>query len=76
MRKLDGSVGNNGTAGVRIETLTAKRKRLIDKAYNLEQEILFIEPQLWNIVREIQDLNPTKKELNDGVQDLIDCYGR
>jgi hypothetical protein len=76
MRKLDGSVGNNGTAGVRIETAVQKRKRLIDKAYDLDLEIFFIETQVCNMVKEIQDLKPTKKELNDGVQDLIDCYGR
>jgi hypothetical protein len=68
--------GNNGTAGVRIESQTAKRKRFINEAYDLDQELSFIESQLWDTVKEIQHLNPTKKELKEGVQVLIDCYGR
>jgi hypothetical protein len=49
---------------------------IINEAIDLDQEFSFIESQLWNIVREIQDLTPTKKELKDGVQVLIDCYGK
>lgn len=75
MRKLDGSIGNNGTAGVRVETPDQKRKRLIDEAYDLDSELSYIESQLWDTVREIENLNPTKKELKSGVQDLIDFYG-
>jgi hypothetical protein len=79
MRKLDGSigtVGNTCTAGVRVETPAQKRKRLIGEAEEMDTELSFLESQLWDTVREIQDLKPTKKELEDGVQDLIDCYGR
>jgi hypothetical protein len=79
MRKLDGSigtVGGKGTVDVRKETTTEKRKRLINKASELEMELSHIESQLWDTVIQIQDLKPTKKELEDGVQDLIDCYGR
>ena len=39
-----------------------KRKRLIDEAYDLDQKCSYIESRLWEIVSEIQDLNPTKKE--------------
>jgi hypothetical protein len=59
----------------KVETPSAKRKRLINEAYDLDQELSFIESQLYDTVREIQSLSPTKKELEDGVQDLIDCYG-
>ena len=75
MRKLDGSIGNAGTAGVRVETSDQKRKRLIKEAYDLDYEISFFEGQIHDIVREIQNLNPTKKELKEGAQDLIDSYG-
>jgi len=57
------------------ETNTQKRKRLINEACDLDMELSFIEGQLHDIVNEIQNLNPTKKELNEGVQDLINCYG-
>jgi hypothetical protein len=53
-----------------------KRKELIAEAVDLDIELSFIEDRLHNIVPEIQDLNPTKKELKNGVQELIDCYGK
>ena len=75
MKKETGTMGHMGTAGIRIETQDQKRKRLINDAYDLDQEYSFIESQLWDIVSQIQNLHPTKKELKDGVQILIDCYG-
>jgi hypothetical protein len=71
-----GTMGRACDADVRKETQNQKRKRLIAEAYDLEQEYSFIESQLWITVSEIQDLKPTKKELNDGVQALIDRYGK
>lgn len=70
-----GTMGNICDPGVRVETPNQKRKRLIQEAADLDMELSFIESQLWDTVREIQNLNPTKKELNEGVQDLIDAYG-
>ncbi len=43
-----------------------KRKKLINRAIELDQELSFIENDLHNIVSEIQDLKPTKKELKMG----------
>jgi hypothetical protein len=80
MKKVEkgttGTMGHTCPAGIRIETQNQKRKRLISEAYDLDQEYSFIESRLWEIVEEIQDLNPTKQELKSGVQVLIDCYGR
>lgn len=53
-----------------------KRKELITQAEEMDAEIYFLESELWDIVRAIQDLKPTKKELKNGVQELIDAYGR
>lgn len=53
-----------------------KRKELIRRAETLDAELSFIEGEITNIVCEIQDLKPTKKELKEGVQDLINWYGR
>jgi uncharacterized coiled-coil DUF342 family protein len=53
-----------------------KRKILIDRAYELDAKLQFVEDDLRDIVEEIQDLKPTRKELKNGVQALIDCYGR
>jgi hypothetical protein len=64
-----------GVSGTRKkETNGQLRKKLINEAYDLEQELGFIESQLIETVSEIKKLNPTKKELKSGVQDLIDCY--
>lgn len=57
------------------ENSTQKRKRLIQDAIDLDQELSFIEGNLHDLVAEIQDLNPTKKELKEGLQDLINWYG-
>jgi hypothetical protein len=51
-----------------------KRKKLIDDAYKLDENICFSEDELHLTLREIQELNPTKKELKDGLQTLMDCY--
>jgi hypothetical protein len=59
----------------KIETPDQKRKRLIEAAYDLDQHLEYMEATLRGVVTEIQELSPTKKELKDGVQDLIDCYG-
>lgn len=53
-----------------------KRKELIKRAEDLDAKLSFIEGEIMNIVCEIQDLKPTKKELKEGVQDLINWYGR
>jgi hypothetical protein len=58
-----------------METQAQKRKRLIQEAADMDMELSMLESQLWDIVREIQKLKPTKKELEDGAQALIDCYG-
>lgn len=52
-----------------------KRKKLISEAIELDMEHDFIESQLWDLVGQIQKLKPTKKELKNGVQDLINWYG-
>lgn len=51
-----------------------KRKQLIEDAGELDQQIQFCESELAQLLSEIRDLNPTKKELKDGLQDLMDCY--
>jgi hypothetical protein len=56
------------------ETDNQKRKRMINEAYELEQEMMYIEYCLSDIISDIKKLNPTKAELKKGLQDLIDCY--
>jgi len=56
------------------ETDNQKRKRLIREAYDMEQNFYSIESELTEKVSEIKKLFPAKRELNSGVQDLIDCY--
>jgi len=64
-----------GVASTRSkETDSQLRKRLIDEAQDLFYEIECIESELIEKVHLIKKLNPTKKELENGVQDLMDCY--
>jgi len=63
-----------GTAGTRIETDNQKRKRLINEAIKMECEIQHLEYQLADSLNEIKKLHPTKKELKEGLEDLMDCY--
>lgn len=58
-----------------MESKKARRTKLIEEAIELDQEVSFIEYRLRDIVSEIEALEPTKKELSEGVQELIDCYG-
>lgn len=57
------------------ETNAQKRTRLINEAGEMEEELSYLEECLASTIADIMQLNPTKKELSDGLQDLIDCYG-
>lgn len=59
---------------IKPETNTEKRKRLIDDAINLSEEVDYYEYKLMRTLDKIKALNPTKKELDDGLQELIDMY--
>jgi hypothetical protein len=51
-----------------------KRMELIDVAYEYEGEIEYFEYQLIATLSEIKKLSPTKKELKDGLEDLMAHY--
>jgi uncharacterized coiled-coil DUF342 family protein len=63
-----------GTAGTRIETNIQKRKRLIKEAEEMNFEIQHLEYDLSATLHEINQLNPTKKELKHGLEDLMNMY--
>jgi hypothetical protein len=70
-----GTMGNICDPGVRVETRKQKMARLIDEANNLANEIEYAEYKMPFVLKEIKELNPTKKELEiDGVQYLLDTY--
>ena len=51
-----------------------KRQELINEAYDLSENIDISEMDLSSILSEIKKLKPTKKELDNGLQDLFDMY--
>jgi uncharacterized protein YoxC len=52
-----------------------KRKMLIELANDLNDNIQYNEYNLQSVIEQIKEFSPTRKELKDGLQDLIDCYG-
>lgn len=73
MRRLDGSIVDSKTKVK--ETRKAKMARLISKANDLAGEMEYAEFQMPKVLKEIKDLKPTKKELeDDGVQYLFDNF--
>jgi vacuolar-type H+-ATPase subunit D/Vma8 len=52
-----------------------KRQSLITEVINLENELEHLENKIPSLLKEIQDLNPTKTEIDEaGLQDLFDHY--
>jgi len=51
-----------------------KRRQLIEQANLLKEEIDYAEYKLPSVLKSIVELNPTKAELKDGLQDLFDEY--
>jgi len=73
MRRLDGSIVDSKTKVK--ETRKAKMARLISEANNLAGEMDYAEYKMPMVLKEIKELKPTKKELEeDGVQYLLDNY--
>jgi uncharacterized coiled-coil DUF342 family protein len=58
----------------KVETDNQKRKRLINEAVEMECEIQHLEYHISETLEQIKTLHPTKKELKEGLQDLMDCY--
>jgi hypothetical protein len=51
-----------------------KRKELIELANDLDDNIQYDEYHLKSVLEQIKEFNPTRKELKDGLQNLMDCY--
>jgi len=51
-----------------------ERKKLIKEALDLYAESEFIEARLRDLVKKIKELKPTKEELENDLQILIDYY--
>lgn len=51
-----------------------ERKKLIEEALDLYAESEFIEARLRDLVKKIKELKPTKEELENDLQILIDYY--
>jgi hypothetical protein len=78
MRKLDGSigaVGDEGTAGVRVESRSQKLTRLANEAGDFDQEIQWAQSRFDSVVHEIKSMKPTKREIKSrNMQDFLDSY--
>lgn len=56
------------------ETKKEQRRQLILEVGDLESMIQYNEFKITDLLKELKDLNPTKDELEDGLQDLFDAY--
>ena len=56
------------------ESKKEQRRQLILEVGDLESSIQYNEFKITDLLKELRDLNPTKDELEDGLQDLFDAY--
>jgi len=56
------------------ESKKEQRRQLILEVGDLESSIQYNEFKIVDLLQEIKALNPTKEELEDGLQDLYDAY--
>ena len=51
-----------------------QRHYLINEVEELESNIEYAEMRIPELLKKLQDLKPTKKELEEGLQELFDTY--
>lgn len=56
------------------ETLSERRKRLIEEVMDLSSHLEFLECDIPDKLKEIKKLKPTIKELEMDLQDLFNAY--
>ena len=59
----------------KAESRSAKLTRLSKEAEELDMEIQWTESRIMEILDQIREMNPTKREINSrDLQILLDCY--